>query len=450
MLCLKLIIKKEVPLKYEKNLELATMKNIKLIITLLSVLLSLKATSQVVYENQDKGQKLQIIHKFQFWSVYQEIDIDRMAAGADNRLDFNIRRGRFGTKGSINKNIDFQVWYAYDLLGRDYNTNFIKDMLGKNDDKAFQPWDAFVKLKLDPKFNITTGFFRPQTSRESIRSAFGTMTFEKVFSNFVHRSYTLGKGHGRAPGINLSGNFETGEKQKTTGIKYDLGIFNAFQNNFVASPMYAGRLTFYLGEFENNLKDNHFGNKNGIILGIYSTLQPKVQQTALENILKFSNAINSTEINPYNKNNAVLSTSYGVDFLLNFNGFNLKAEYTTAQYAGLMGTENTAIGDYSIVSYDAIAGYTINKIGNGALEFIIAYSVVDADDKINLGNLSIVDLKYGDIYGDVNLLDIGLNYYLDNEKYKINLHYVIVNENTTININDYKNNFIGLGLQYQW
>lgn len=429
------------------------MKNFKLIIAIVTVLFSMKSVAQVVYENKEKGQKLEIYHMAQIWAVSQQMDDDRMAAGADDRFDINIRRGRFGTKGSINKKVDFQIWYAFDLLGKDYNTNFTKGMLGTNDDKVNQVWDAFVKIKLDPKFNITTGFFRPQTSRESVRSAFGTMTFEKVFSNFVSRSYTLGKGPGRAPGINFGGTFKAGTEEKPMGIKYDLGVFNAYQNNYAASPMFAGRLTFFLGKAEKGMKDTHFGEKNGVILGVYGTTQSKVQQTAIgtAGVLKYTNSVLSTAINPAEVNNAVKSTSYGTDLLVNYKGFNMKAEYTAAKYTGLMGTVNTAKGDYGIASYDVIGGYTFDKVGPGAMEVALGYSVVDADDKIKLGDLSIVDNKYGAIYGDVNLLDLGLNYYLSKEKYKINLHYVIVDEKPTdTNYDHYNNNFLALGLQYQW
>jgi phosphate-selective porin len=212
-------------------------------------------------------------------------------------------------------------------------------------------------------------------------------------------------------------------------------------------------MTFFLGKAEKGMKDTHFGEKNGVILGVYGTTQSKVQQTAIgtAGVLKYSNSVSSTAINPAEVNNAVKSTSYGTDLLVNYKGFNMKAEYTAAKYTGLMGTVNTAKGDYGIASYDVIGGYTFDKVGPGAMEVALGYSVVDADDKIKLGDLSIVDNKYGAIYGDVNLLDLGLNYYLSKEKYKINLHYVIVDEKPTdTNYDHYNNNFLALGLQYQW
>lgn len=429
------------------------MKNLKLITTILVAIFSMKSFAQVVYENKEKGQKLQIYHMMQMWGVYQEMDVDRMPDGADDRIDLFLRRARFGTKGSINPTVEFQVWYAYDFLGKDANTNAIKGLTGVNtNDAVFQVWDAFVKIKLNPKLDITAGFFRPQTSRESIRSGFGTMSFEKVFSNFVHRTYTLGKGPGRAPGIDMSGTF----KNEKMGVKYNLGIFNAFQDKNIASLMTAARVSFFMGEEEKGMKDNHFGKKNGVIIGLYGTYQPKVDQSAL-NTLKFSRPddMTTTTVNestltgaadPFN---AVKSSSMGSDLLINYKGINVKAEYSMASYKNLMGSDIAAKGHYEIATYDIVGGYTFAEVGKGDLELTAGYAVVDTDEKIKLGELSIIDSKYGNVYGDTAMTDLGLNYYLQQEKYKINLHYVKFDEKNPSNTK-YKNDYVALGLQYQW
>lgn len=401
-----------------------------------SILIGNQVSAQVtLYKNDEKQQQIDLLAMAQFWGVYEEMDEDRLEDG-DARTDMFIRRGRLGVKGSFSKNVEFRVWYAYDLLGKDLATNTFNGMIGTNtDDKNFQVWDAFVKFKIDPKFNITTGFFRPQTSRESFRSAFGVMTFEKTYPNFVHRAYTVNKGPGRSTGINFNGTFGSSK----LGLSYDLGAFNTFEDRAVSSLMYAGRLALHIGAPEKGFKqDSHFGKKNGIIVGVYGTTQSKVCQQAVK-------AVKITNLELISDpQNALQSISWGTDFLGNYNNFNLKAEYAFNQYSDLMGTDNIT-GDYAIRSYDIIGGYNLGKVfGPGELEFAVGYSAIDSDGKLQLGEVSIIDKKYGNVYGDVSMVDLGFNYYLKQNKYKLNLHYVIVTE-TAIDVN---NNYLGAGMQY--
>lgn len=420
------------------------MKNLKYYTSFLMVLFfTIELTAQVVYNNEEKGQSLKLFHKVQMQGQFQQMDDDRIVDG-DDRMDMFIRRGRFGASGTINPKIEFKVWYAYDNLGRDPYTNAINGMVGNNPgDKVFQVWDAYVKFKMNQKFNITVGHFRPQTSRESTRSAFGTMTFEKVFSNFIHRSYTVNAGYGRSTGIDFGGTFPF----EKAGIQYNLGVFNAFESTdktvkiATYSPMFAGRLSFYTGTKEKGKKDNHFGKRKGIIVGVYGTHQAKVDQSRIGAISV------SAENGAIPLLNDVTIGSLGADFLANYGGFNFKAEYSAAKIQDLMGASTSETGDYGIETYDAIAGYTINNVGTGDLEFAVGYSVINADEKLTLGDVSVIDKKYAANYGDIDLLDIGLNYYIKEDKYKINLHYVMVGEDAGKEVD---NDYIALGLQLQW
>ncbi len=400
-------------------------------------MVSLPTQAQVVYNNEETGQKLEFLHMYQFWTSYQTMDVDRLNGG-DDHLDMYIRRGRFGAKGNLSKNVEFRVWYAFDLLGKDAGTNWLNGMFGTNtDNKVFQVWDAFVKYKLDPKFNVTVGFFRPQTSRESIRSGFTTLSFEKTFPNFIHRTYTVGKGPGRVPGVNVGGKF----KGAAGGVQYDLGVFNTFAAVENFSPMFAGRLAFWLGDEEKGgLKDNHFGKRNGVTLAFYGTTQASVDQTALTVL-----AIGGSE-NLFDPFNSISVLSYGSDLLANYGKFNLKAEYSVITYSNLMGDSESATGNYTMATFDVGAAYNIAKIGPGLLSASATYSGIMADETLALGAVSFVDKKYSNTYGKVNFLDLGFNYYLKNDKYKFGLHYIKVDEETA----DYLNDYIAVGLQYQW
>ncbi len=400
-------------------------------------MVSLPTQAQVVYNNEETGQKLELFHMYQFWGTYQTMDDDRLPGG-DAHFDMNIRRGRFGAKGKVNKLVDFQVWYAFDLLGKDPGTNWLNGMFGTNtSNQVFQVWDAFFKFKFDPKYNVTVGFFRPQTSRESIRSGFTTLSFEKTFPNFIHRTYTVSSGPGRVPGVNLGGTF----KGSGMGMKYDFGMFNAFVAKENFSPMFAGRLAFWLGDEEKGgLRDNHFGKRNGVTLAFYGTSQSAVDQSALTAI-----SITNPE-NAFNPLNSVSVLSYGSDLLANYGNFNLKAEYSVITYSNLMGDTESATGNYTMVTYDVAAAYNIAKIGPGLLAATAAYTGVAADEALELGTLSIIDKKYANQYGKVAFMDFGFNYYLKNDKYRIALHYVNVMEEKE----EYNNDHIALGLQFQW
>jgi len=371
----------------------------------------------------------------QIWGMYQTMDIDR-GADADSRMDFFIRRGRFGYKGEINSFIGFKVWFAFDNLGKETLNNPVANLICTNtEDAVFRPWDAFFKIKIIPEHVITVGYFRPQTSRESIRSAFETLSYEKTLTNFVYRSYSVGKSPGRTNGVDFSGKFIN----DSFGFSYNAGIFNAFEDKPKSSNLFAGRLAFWIGnEEKGEYKDNHFFKRNGITIAGYGNYQGKVDQTALSAVTLVDTTVNTN-------GKTVQSVSYGTDVLANYESFSFKSEYMVSKYAGFKGGDGVT-GDYIIRTVDALAGYMFPQVGIGDLEFAFGYENVSPDEKLVLKDVSVIDSKYAVKYGNVTALDFGINYYLNKNKLKFALHYVMFDEE----IKKYDNDYAAIAMQVIW
>ena len=247
-------------------------------ISLVTVILLLLITSVFAQDKKKDERTAQMLMFAQFWGTHQMTDKNLVGA-VDSRNDFYIRRGRIGVKGNLSKMISYKVWLAYDKLGRD---NYVTPAVGKAGESAgtVVVWDAYFTFKFNPVANLTVGYFRPQTSRESIRSAYKIMMYEKTFANGIHRKYTVNAGNGRAEGLDLGGKFKT----KTLGLKYNLGLFNAYEGGFNTSFMYAGRLAFWFGDEEKKYMDNHFFKRNGTTIAVYATSQSAIDQNLLNTV----------------------------------------------------------------------------------------------------------------------------------------------------------------------
>lgn len=66
------------------------------------------------------GKKIEITQSIQLWDVHTFESLGEQAS--ESRNDMYIRRGRLGVKGTIVQDLDFNVAFAYDGIGRDKRT----------------------------------------------------------------------------------------------------------------------------------------------------------------------------------------------------------------------------------------------------------------------------------------------------------------------------------------
>ena len=342
----------------------------------------------------------------QVWSSYstqQEVfnDSTQSYLPVDNRFNTLIRRGRFGFKAQPYKNIKTTLAIAYDLIGRDVLSSLVG---GSNNGSGpgLRIWDAFIQWKIAPqseKLHLTAGYFRPQYSRESITSGWNVGSMEKAMSQSYIRQQLVGTNPGRALGINLGGLFQNDLQNFT--FHYNLGLFNplyhTLNGNSVgnpASPLLVSRISLNFGEAEQDqykigYTTNYFNERNGITLSMNGAWQGA---TAL-----FNNAF-----------------TFGGDLLLNWGPLNLDGEWhflnrqisTNQQATAQTGHIRMGINAILYEKYFLEPAFMIMHF-RGATE-------KTAQELAGLLKMS---------SGTETTFDAGINWYVNKNRLKINLHY---------------------------
>lgn len=223
--------------------------------------------------------KIQPVAAIQIWSTYTiggkifNQNTNKYEA-VDNRFNTQIRRSRIGIKGQPYEQLKFNITAALDLVGRDVLAGTVG---GANNGNApiFRAWNAYLHYRgsQDESFNIVAGYFTPQIGRESITSAFRVSSMEKSWSQNYLRRHLVGKGSGRAAGLNLGGLLS--RKSNQICYRYDFGIFTPTEGAYdgdssgkKSAPLFVGRLVANFGQSESknysiSHKENFFGNRKG-------------------------------------------------------------------------------------------------------------------------------------------------------------------------------------------
>jgi len=403
------------------------------------------------------GKTVEFFFMNQLWGVYT-MDRTECSGGSvggigtgckdySNRTDFFLRRSRFGAQGTITENLSWRVWFAYDNVGLDSHTALANSnkigLVGQNsNNKEFYLWDAFFTYALDKNWaNITVGYFRPQVGRESITAGFEVNSFEKALTNFYPREHIVGTGPGRATGINIGGLYND-EKSKW-GINYNFGIFDIENGNTKVSggnsnsPLLTARVALSIGDPEMKkygmgYKVNYFGKRNGITIALNATQQGATTES-------FSG---TTYSGGFKKNNM-----YGVDILANYADFTFNFEYDwlkreLSKYIGFKKADGKPFTSNSWTDkvWHVRAGYNFKLPNKTILEPAITYAEFKGDSNSGF---------YPN--GKDKVLDVGLNWYIDQNKIKLNAHYVKQKADPVSKLSAYQNDsvgdYVGVGLQ---
>jgi len=404
-----------------------------------------------------EGKELEIFFANQLWGVYT---MDRVEKGTkyDNRMDFLLRRSRLGFQGTITENLSWRVWFAYDNVGLDPHTALAKNnnvglVVGNSDNQKFYVWDAMFTYALHKNWaNITVGYFRPQVGRESITAGFEVLSFEKALTNFYPRQHLVGTGPARETGINIGGLYN--DKKTKLGLNYNFGVFNV--DKFSGGTggdnlLYTARVAVSYGDPEMKkyglgYKVNYFGKRNGITFAVNYAYQGRGKDSN-----KFPLADTDTWRTDYYNNDPSNREEYqkvkvqfknnqmlGFDILANYKDFTFNAEYDE-----LKRSFDESRLDYKDKVWHVRGGYNFTLPNKTILEPTITYAEWQGDKASLNGN------------GNFKTTDIGLNWYIKQNKMKFNLHYVKQSGSAKSAYNPYNQNnkpgkagdYIGVGLQ---
>ena len=355
-----------------------------------------------------EGFKIEPLLMFQFWGLHawgEQVyePSSKRYQSVDARLNFQVRRARFGFRAQPTENLRFTTLAVFDGLGRDA----FSGTAGASNDlvpASIGILDAFMEWRLIPgkeSLNLTSGYFRPQFSRESMTTAWVLPSIEKSMSQNYVRRHLTGNGLGRTYGVNLGGLLR--KEGGFLGLGYNLGLFtpqytgtggNSAGISF--SPLWVGRLSFDLGDPESerykiSYDHNFYGRRKGLTLAINGAWQSRTD------IFRSS-------------------TAWGADMLFNWKQLNLDAEFNSLQRRDVRTTPIQAYSQTGHVrgSYNLEAGKKV------FLEPTFMVMYFDGPMSLN-GQADAARLKSS--AGREKTFDLGINWHLQPKKLKLMLHY---------------------------
>jgi|GEM_PF-225071 len=354
--------------------------------------------------------KLSVKSMVQLWSIYStDFEVFNAENGTyekvDDRFNVSLRRARLAFSGEPYPGLQYLVMLFYDQIGRDVLSSGIG--VTNKADPSVGIWDAFFQWKVFPKkesLNVVAGWFRPQLQRESITSGWSVNSFEKSMSQSYVRNHLVGTGLGRAAGINIGGLIN----RHKIGINYNFGLFtpataglNGTSSGRDFSPLVTGRVVLTLGDPELqqygiSYDINYFNQRKGLSLDFNAAVQGKSDQ--------FESA-----------------STFGPGFLLNYGPLNLDGEWMWMSRSGRRESPEQEVRNYiSKTGAGHIRAGVNIPAGRFVLEPIVmvmhfkgAYDATGQADAAALKNSS----------GDETTYEVGINYYLDQKRLKLMLHY---------------------------
>jgi hypothetical protein len=338
----------------------------------------------------------------QVWGTYTTdaaIYDDQLEAyvPVDDRVNFQIRRMRFGFKANPSPNFKFVAIGAFDLIGRDVLAGTVG---GSNNGgrPQFSLWNTYFqwRIKKDSEaFNLVGGYFLPQIGRESLNSAMSVNTMEKAWSQNYYRRHLAGTGPGRAAGVNLGGLLLTDDRK--FGVQYNLGIFSpvfgSFGGNSVgrkASPLFVGRTVWYIGDpeqtkYQISYKNNYWSQRKGLSIGLSGAWQGATD-------LFLTNA------------------AAELDFLLNWGPWNIDGSWLLLWREGQQGTNGSA----TTFSYQSNVGHL-----RGSYNILLSGGEYMLEPAIMLVQFNGATDAEAQAQAEIVGADSGLDYYWDTS---VNFH----------------------------
>ena len=336
---------------------------------------------------------------FETWGTYN-IAKGENASETANRFDVSFRRLRLGASGNPYPWLNYTFYFYMDRQGED-DYAFTKGSYG-----GIGIWNAFITAKLfkdSDLLNLHAGYFWAAVSREYNTSPWAVSSYDKTQTAWYLRNFVTGKGNGIESGIALGGlkNFEG------FGMIYRIGTYEPqkYISAEKGSRLFTGRIMFSIGEPEQNnykymLSGNQWGKRKGVTFGFGASTQ---SNGALTDTSFWNN-----------------SSTFGADILIDYKSLRIDGEYfflkRTAGYMNnFNGTEFHFRGSYLINFHKTF------------VEPSFTYQKYDGDGNKSLYKYIGIDETY----------DFGVNWYLDKQKLKLALHYVLQQGSLSAGLGDY-------------
>ncbi len=363
-----------------------------------------------------EGRELAITQAVQVWDIasFQMNAPDAI----DKRNDVYFRRGRLGLEGKLRSDMSFNLSIAYDGIGKDPYTP-TAGTANAGDNRDLYVWEASWIWSFSPELNLVFGYFRPQVGKEQMGSEFYVISLDKSLADIQPRQHLLARSTGRETGFNLGGL----SLQDGWSFNYNIGMFDPSNKSIIGNgtkwaPLVTGRVAVSIGDPEMNqykisYAQTYYGKRHGTTIGINAARQ------------------GITEIFSAN-------SLYGADILSNCGAFDFNAEYdwmyrSTILPAGRVNPTTDKV-------FSIKAGYIIPLPDGKALEPALMYAGERAQ---KTGAAPATNGFTGSTSRD--LYDVGLNWLINNDKFKINLHYVWGKRYDKIPDDNFS--YLGLGMQ---
>lgn len=386
-----------------------------LLITL-ALTASFQAMAQEASNEQQEGNNISISQcnankvyqpflALETWATYN-ISGNNSTTENHDRLDISLRRLRFGASGQPYSWLKYSFHMHADRLGEDSYAH-TKGSYG-----GIGIWNAYITAQLLPQSHLIylhAGYYWAAISRQFNTSPWAVNSFDKTRAAWFLRSFVTGKSNGIESGIGLGGlkNFEK------FGISYRVGTYepNAYNNPENSDRLYTGRLMFTFGTPEQKtykymLSGNQWGKRNGVTIGLGGSSQ---HNGKLTDTTTWDN-----------------SMAYGADILINYKGLSIDGEYY------LMKRNAQKAPDFEGNQHHVSVRYNI-AVKQTFIEPSFTYEKYKGE-----GNKALFKQ-----IGNDETFDVGINWYLNGQRIKISLHYVM----QVVSISDPLGNYIGTALQ---
>ncbi len=348
----------------------------------------------------------------QSWATYTLGHQDYDAAGeayidADDRINFMLRRLRFGTTAQVGDRLFIKFLGAVDFVGADQRSGTVGGV-NNGGFPAAQVWDIYTQYKISRNTEalyVVGGYLRAPVGRESMSGALGVSSFEKAWSQWYVRQHLVGTGPGGAGGAYLGGLVPL-TKGGNVHLDYRAGVYNANNAGIsagrLASPLLVGRFNFMFGDPESEVwayglpAPNSFGKRRTVSI-----------------------ALNVADEGPTDAAPGGIGL-IGLDGVVTLGQFHAEGEYYR------MVREDAANAAYESATYSFRLGYNIPlpRGDGGSPSYLEPTAMVYGfDGTTDAGEYPVV-VATSFIGGTEVVYDVGVNYHVKPGKVRLGLHYV--------------------------
>ncbi len=358
-----------------------------------------QSTVKTPFLDFNKDKVLKPFLAVETWATYSMGEKKGETQYAD-RGDISIRRLRFGATGSPYSWLQYHFQMNVDRLGQDPYAST------KGSYSGVSIWDAYLTAKLIKNSDLLylhAGYYWAAISREYNTSCWSQATFDRTRANWFMRRFISGRGNGCENGFGFGGL----KNYNNFGFSYRIGTFEpaAYASSKYASRLYTGHVLFSFGDPEQTkykfrLSGNQWRKRKGVTLGFGGSTQSDGQ---LSETLYFDSSL-----------------AFGTDLIINLNGLRIDGEYYKFKRTA------SGLNDFDGTQWHIKASYNFIA-SNKYLEPVIAYDKYEGEGEQALYNY----------IGDDKTLDIGINWYLNKDKVKLALHYVVQDGSVSSKVGDY-------------